>query len=201
MTSVNRQDKVIYIHIPKCARSSIEKVDWLGGAGHVTYRHLQNKYTMKNFFVFTSVRNPLDRLVSAYHHFVDYPLKPNESQADQNCYKMIKRHQDRHKDKTLGGFPAFINKFPKKLLTTINHFRPQRYFLEDNHGNINIDYIMTVRELQVSFNEVCIILDKERCELSNTKTSTHLPYEEYYNTKTCKIVRALYKDDYKEQLW
>ena len=196
MTSLNKNDKIIYIHIPKCAGSSIERVSWLGGAGHVTYKHLQSKYNMKDYFVFTSIRNPLDRLVSAYFHFVQYPLKTNESENDQNCYRYIKEHYSKFENKKLKGFPEFIMNFPEKFLTTINHFRPQRYFLENSKGNVQLDYVMKLDTLQNDFNIICDKLGKDREELRHAKKSEHLKYLDYYDNDLVDIAMHYYEEDF-----
>ena len=196
MTTVNRQDKIIYIHIPKCAGSSIEKVSWLGGAGHITYKHLENKYNMKDFFVFTSIRNPLDRLVSAYFHFVQYPLKTNESEKDQNCYKYIKKHYEKYKDAELGGFVRFVKSFPEEYLVTINHFRPQCYFLKNKNGEVTLDHVMKVNRLQEDFDMVCFRLGKEIEDLNHAKSSEHLNFLKYYNNDLIDIVKHYYNDDF-----
>ena len=194
MTTVNKEEKFIYIHIPKCAGSSIERVDWLGGAGHVTYKHLQNKLNMKEYFVFTSIRNPFDRFVSAYFHFVQYPLKKNESQADQDCYTYIKNHHAKYKDSLRKGFPEFLDGFPNKLFK-INHFKPQRFFIENKNGNVNLDYIMRVDSLQKDFDVVCDKLGKSRLELPHNKKSNHLPFIQYYTPELLVKLDKMYKLD------
>jgi hypothetical protein len=63
--------KCIYVRIPKCASRSISQslFDNLGG-GHKTILEYQLIFSSKEFnsyFKFAFVRNPWDRLVSAYH--------------------------------------------------------------------------------------------------------------------------------------
>ena len=194
MTTVNKQEKIIYVHIPKCAGSSIEKIEWLGGGGHVNYRHIENRYNMNEFFKFTTIRNPLDRLVSAYFHFVQYPLKKNESQADQDCYKYIKKHYAMHMDRVTEGFPEFIENFPEKLFR-INHFNTQKFFIENKKGKIKFDYIIDFAHLQNGFSEVCKLLNKEQIELPHAKASKHKPFIQYYTPELIVKVDKMYRED------
>lgn len=65
-----RRDTAIFIHVPKCAGSALLDA-WLGfQTGHVTaaeYREADPRF-YDSAYVFTFVRNPLARFVSAYDH-------------------------------------------------------------------------------------------------------------------------------------
>jgi hypothetical protein len=65
-----RQDEVIFIHVPKCAGSAFLDA-YLGyQTGHVTAAEYQaaDPHLFDRAFVFSFVRDPLARFVSAYDH-------------------------------------------------------------------------------------------------------------------------------------
>ena len=65
-----RRDAAIFIHVPKCAGSALLDA-WLGfQTGHVTAAayHAADPAFFDSAYVFTFVRNPLARFVSAYDH-------------------------------------------------------------------------------------------------------------------------------------
>lgn len=65
-----RRDGVIFIHVPKCAGSALLD-SYLGfQTGHVTARTYRDADPgfFRSAYVFTFVRNPLSRFVSAYGH-------------------------------------------------------------------------------------------------------------------------------------
>ena len=65
-----RRDAAIFIHVPKCAGSALLDA-WLGfQTGHVTAAayHAADPAFYDSAYVFTFVRNPLARFVSAYDH-------------------------------------------------------------------------------------------------------------------------------------
>ncbi|MEX0671276.1 MAG: sulfotransferase family 2 domain-containing protein [Pirellulales bacterium] len=73
-----RRDRVLFIHVPKCAGSAFLDA-YLGfQTGHVTAQHYHD--ADPDFFaaayVFTFVRNPLARFVSAYNHIQTDDLWP-----------------------------------------------------------------------------------------------------------------------------
>jgi hypothetical protein len=65
-----KRDKLIFIHIPKCAGSAFLN-SYLGyQLGHIKVElYLKNYRSLfENFFVFSFVRNPINRFISAYTH-------------------------------------------------------------------------------------------------------------------------------------
>ena len=73
-----RRDGVIFIHVPKCAGSAFLDA-YLGyQTGHVTARdyHDADPAFFRAAYVFTFVRNPLARFVSAYDHIQTDDLWP-----------------------------------------------------------------------------------------------------------------------------
>jgi hypothetical protein len=73
-----RRDGVIFIHVPKCAGSAFLDA-YLGyQTGHVTARdyHDADPAFFRSAYVFTFVRNPLARFVSAYDHIQTDDLWP-----------------------------------------------------------------------------------------------------------------------------
>lgn len=65
-----RRDAAIFIHVPKCAGSALLDA-WLGfQTGHVTAEayHAADPAFFDSAYVFTFVRDPLARFVSAYDH-------------------------------------------------------------------------------------------------------------------------------------
>ena len=72
-----RRDAAIFIHVPKCAGSALLDA-WIGfQTGHVTAEayHAADPAFFGSAYVFTFVRDPLARFVSAYDH-IDFRADP-----------------------------------------------------------------------------------------------------------------------------
>lgn len=72
---ISHQYKVIFVHIPKCAGRSISE------AFHQPFDHFTAEYYSTNhpdcwntYTLFTTVRNPYERLVSMYHYIKNEPV-------------------------------------------------------------------------------------------------------------------------------
>ena len=71
MSNYNKKLNHIFIHIPKTAGSSMENQPWVGGRGHLRIQAFAEQgLDIEKIFVWCFVRNPYDRLVSAYRSHV-----------------------------------------------------------------------------------------------------------------------------------
>ncbi|EPP8196174.1 sulfotransferase family 2 domain-containing protein [Campylobacter lari] len=184
--------KCIFIHVPKVAGSSIERViyqtdRWL--VGHVKasdYVKLdRNKF--ENYFSFGFVRNPYDRMVSAYHYLRSGGGNlVDETWAKENIYKY-------------NSFEEFVlnlqnNDEQIKILSWM-HFVPQYKYLCDNDKNILVNFIGKFEKLDEDFKKILNIL-KRKDSLVHVNKSKHRDYKDYYNYETYKIIREIYKNDF-----
>ncbi|MFY4765366.1 sulfotransferase family 2 domain-containing protein [Campylobacter sp. GB48] len=183
--------KCIFIHVPKVAGSSIERViyqtdRWL--VGHVKasdYVKLdRNKF--ESYFSFSFVRNPYDRVVSAYHYLKNDSPDP----CDIEWGKLNIRDLE---------FEEFVLKlqdeeFKQKILTK-NHFSFQYEYLCDENMNVLVDFIGRFEQLNSDFKKILNILNRKD-SLIHVNKSKHCNYKDYYNCETYKIIREIYKNDF-----
>ena len=167
---------VLFIHVPRTAGTSMERCwPWLGG-GHETVREYSN--VPDSAFKFSFVRNPWDRLISAF--------------ACQTINKYAGRDKFRefvyfHCNKP-GKYPA--------VGVYEDHFLPQWHFLLDNSDKIGVDYIGRFEWLQRDWSQVCKWLGVRR-ELPHERKGNrdYSCYMKYYTSETWDIVGRLYKRD------
>ncbi|MCW1327289.1 sulfotransferase family protein [Campylobacter jejuni] len=184
--------KCIFIHVPKVAGTSIERVifqtnTWL--VGHVKaidYINL-DKDRFNSYFSFGFVRNPYDRVVSAYYYLKNSGGNTyDEKWAKENIYKY-------------NSFEEFVLNFQNdnEQIKILNwqHFTPQYKYLCDDNKNILVNFIGKFENINDDFNEILSILNIKRT-LVHTNKSKHLDYKNYYNNKTYAIIREIYKDDF-----
>ena len=71
MSCINHEIKTIFVHVPKCAGSSMTDLGWNKGNGHKTLQDFfveseKKKFHFWNYYKWCFVRNPWDRAVSAW---------------------------------------------------------------------------------------------------------------------------------------
>ncbi len=181
--------RCIFIHIPKCAGVSVSRSLFDNhGPGHyssVTMRRVFGDPTYNRYFTFTVVRNPWDRLASAYHF-----LKAGGfNEADR-----------RWAGENLSDYADF-NTFVRRWVNAKNirgwvHFIPQANYLKNAEGHMDVDYIGHFESLQNDFNSIASRLDINRPLRTFNRGRTNLPrFQSLYNEETQAIVADVYAED------
>jgi hypothetical protein len=133
------------------------------------------------YYKFGFVRNPYDRLVSAYYNF---------------------KHSIEHKEWAFpiykyDTFKEFVLDLEESECFQFIHLRPQIEYLAID-GKIGVDFVGKYENLEQDFLVVENHLGLENKILSKERTSKHPPSSELYDEETREIVRRLYKDDFEK---
>jgi hypothetical protein len=181
--------KVIFVHIPKCAGVSVNKAIFgnLAG-GHTTFEQYLKIFEPKciaDYFKFTIVRNPWDRLVSAYF----FLLKGGFNEQERDWF-----------NEELGAYSSFDD-FVRSWLNKKNiwkwpHFRPQYHYMLDNKGKVQLDFVGYFENIDEDFAHIIQRIGVN-CALPKLNTNKHPSYTEYYTDETINIVAEVYADDIK----
>jgi len=195
-------------------------------SGFVTFGHRSIPYLLetnviskdylKKSFKFCFVRNPWDRLVSLYC-YTQYDKKMSFEKfvlLIQLKYRLQRIFISRL-------FQFIFNKFPRitaKLHADpqINYFdyilplpnvgfynvlglsqaNPQVAWITDKENNIMVDYIGKIENIKSDSEKIFKIIGIKE-ELPHLNKRNHKKYQEYYTSKTRKIVEEIYKEDIK----
>ena len=170
--------KPLFIHIPKAGGSSIQNIikrynNELPSCLHNSVKKYSREYR-DSCFVFSFVRNPYDRLLSAYK----YLTGGSGNKSDTKFGKTLS--------------PDFKYFVRDQLNNNLNwlHFKPIKFWLNDD-----IDYIGRFENLQQDFNIVCDKIEIPRQKLPHKNKSKHKHYTEYYDDETREIVAEKYAKD------
>ncbi len=190
-SKLDRDHKIIFVHIPKTAGNSITRAlfDAESYGHYPVKKYLEfDSQLFENSFKFSIVRNPWDRLVSAYF----YLKKGGIGKYDN---EFSKRHLTNFRS-----FSEFVEGLsdPKinNVLLRWTHFKPQSDYILDNDGVNRMDYIGKFENLNRDF---AIIKDKlgiTEARLCKINQSNHKKYTEYYaSKKMIDTVGDIYKMD------
>jgi hypothetical protein len=197
---ISDKGKFIYIHIPKTAGESVEEAltenfpdsrivsndpDWNILIKHDTF--LEHDYSTKesldNFFTFSFVRNPWDRMVSHWKYFVETKRSP-EMPFDEfvlDFHRVLKEADNGY----------WWNPYRKYVFTA-----PQLDFLVDENQRIAVDFVGRFETLQEDFDYVCKKLNRNKIKLPHKNKTKRKKYQEYYkNEELISSVAKRYKKD------
>jgi len=185
-----KEHKIIFIHIPKTAGVSIIKSlfnDKVKTGGHRNYIYLSKLFQdFNDYFKFTIVRNPWDRLFSAYNFLSNGGINIH----DKNAFNMYLKN-------TLSFEDFVLNWINEENIFKIIHFYPQYWFLKNRSGKINIDHIGYYEQLESSFKLLCDKFNFKNKLKHLNKNNMSLSYKDVYNDEMIEKVRLIYNLDIK----
>jgi len=170
---------IIYKHIPRTGGNSFRSIfpegDFLF-LGHDFYSpfykhlfyHLKRGY---RHYVFTIVRNPFDRAVSAFFYLNSGGIN-NVDEIDKMRY--IAKYRGNFKDFVRNAFPDVLRQI---------HFKPQYTWIywEDECLCNNV----------YKFEDVI-----KNPDFPHKNSSKHIDYREYYDVDTVEVIKKYYKEDF-----
>ncbi len=187
---ISHKLKSIFIHIPKCGGTSIERV--LQNQSfvfqrhyHISHRELNKNHN--NYFKFTFVRNPYDKIVSEYKWFTNtehnYPGK-----HVKDFYNGV-------------DFKTFVKIFTEWPKSKSKHNRNKGdYYHGLSYTHLlqpinQINFIGRFENFQEDFDIVCDKIGIPQQELPHKYATDHKHYTEYYDDETREIVAERYAKD------
>lgn len=183
--------KVLFIHIPKTAGTSILSV--LSGGKRIRRDHAPwyiynnfNRWKFARYFKFTFVRNPYDRLVSTYEY-----LARGGNGMDDLRFK-------RYFDENGIDFERFVLEYLDcDKLMQHELFMPQYLYIYDFQGNVKVDFVGRFESIEQDYEvlagKIGVAAPLPKKNMSEKRKS----YVSYYtNPAVVKRVQELYGRDF-----
>ena len=166
---ISHNYKIIFVHVIKTAGSSIQNVLNLqqvsGHASAKRIRHIVGDIIWNEYFKFTFVRNPYDKIVSQYHY---------------------NRHQFGFESSTFKEYILAWNS--GECISTF----PQQH---SEYLDADLDCIYRFENLQGEINRLCDKIGIPHQKLPHINKSKHKHYTEYYDDETREIVAQKFAKD------
>lgn len=205
---ISNKHKCIFIHIPKCGGTSIEKLIWprekdkteanlwmgftsqyankyqTGGLQHLMARHVRQEVggdVFDRYYKFALVRNPYDKTVSQYEYM--------KKRADLR--EFLGMHDKAE-------FKTYLDLIAKKLHV---QWDSQHKFIQNDAGESMVDFVGKFENFDT---DVTTILDAlkmgknrfgVRKKIPHTNKSSRRHYRDYYDEESKAMLEALYQKD------
>ena len=181
------ETKTIFVHIPKTAGISLLSAIY----GHVSLESHRSIFFNKtalniksnDFFSFTFVRNPFDRLYSTYKFLENGGINKQDEIAFQTHFAKFT------------SFEAFVmNGLNKNMIYQVTHLIPQYEYLCDWKGKVAVDFVGRFESLDKDVKRLSEHLTKE-IKLNHLNKTSKVDYTEVYTDEMIEKVKNIYKKD------
>ncbi len=180
------QHRCIFIHITKTAGTSVAKSLFGELPYHyraIDYRVIYGRKLFDEYFKFAFVRNPWDRLYSAYSYLKGGGW--NEKDAH-----WAETHLAAYSD-----FNHFVlDWLDQDRLKLHIHLQPQIEFLTDAKGNALLDYLAYFETISSDFDLITQRLNLDT-KLAHTNKSSRDSYVDVYSPAAIDKVKTIYRTD------
>ena len=167
------ESRLIFVHIIKTGGTSIETMFNQPLSDHRTvkeYISTLGEDLYKQYFSFTIVRNPWDKMVSQYHF---------------NAEKFVPEGTT---------FREYIRLFGEgRQISSYSPFHLP--YIKNEYDEIKVNYIGRFEKLQESFNSICNEVCIEASLLPHEKKSGRTNYKDYYDEESRKIVGKMFEEE------
>lgn len=151
-----KKRKIIFIHIPKNAGSSITKSLYNSGLSHTSalYYKLIDRQSFNEIESFALFRDPIDRFCSAFNY-----LKYKSEHATDICFRELHLQTTN----TISDFIVLMqtNSAFKTKVLNYPHFRTQSEFVCDAQGRIIVNHIGHVSHIREFIEKINLHLNED----------------------------------------
>ena len=191
---INIERRLAFIHINKTAGSSIERaMGWVHDeSSHMTVKELSTVIDLRQFYKFSFIRNPYDKIVSQYHH-------RKQNMKDEVLKDLTFKDWVKNLDELGFGIKGTGNQCAwLSLQDWIWDVEKQEYTTRPDEIKFAVDFIGYFEELQSDWKE---LQDEVKIfpyiKLPHRRKSKHNHYREYYDDETQEIIYKRFEDDFK----
>ena len=201
---------ILFVHIPKTGGQSIRSaLGWgnmesvcvhltaLGWIDSMGWEHWNSSYT------FSVVRNPWDRMVSAYFYdkkrhwsgpleTVAGRISPSQTQKGTYVERFNSQRKKNHHPFNDLSFEGYLDWRMRECPPW-----PCMDFLVDQRGKMLVKDIIKLENFQKDFNKVCTEIGINPIKLPHKNKTRHEHYSTYYNDRTKDLVYKVFKKDVK----
>jgi len=216
---ISHRYRCIFIHIPKCAGTSIEAAlghleghSGRGGQDHRSLRMIeplgprQLAYALRSpgnvrelvrrlryrYLPQTNPRNKLTVTPEQYASYFKFTVVRNPWARAYSWYRNVMA--DQVHQRTLGVEPGIpLRHFLRRFLGR-GMLRPQTYWIRDFQGRIPMDFIGRFEKLQEHWREICRRIGIEPPELPHL-VRTGGDYREAYDEESRELVASFYSEE------
>ncbi len=188
MSSINSHFNFVFVHVPKTAGTSMEKI--FPGGGHSTLHDYSSQCDLEKYFKWTFIRNPYDRVASFFFNIRTWVgtegLIKEKYKEDLESFIL-------ELDQWVVIDPKYNTKYDYHKYPI--HLFPIDYFiLTDNH---KMDFIGYFEKLEKDWVFIKNKFNIDKPLNHDNKSKGLSSYQDLYTADMKKVIQRIYQSDFK----
>lgn len=217
---ISHENKCIFIHIPKCAGTSIENAlghftghSGRGGQDHRSIRMIEQPFLTPDLlkskeniaevlrrirYRYSAVKNPRNRFTvtkEQYNSYYKFTFVRNPWARAFSWYKNVMRDEIHKKTYNITCDLSFKDYL--RMNSGKDMLRPQLYWIKSFDGSIKMDFIGRFETLTEDFQHVCRAINLPQIELPHKIQGKGEDYRKYYDSESIDIISKIYDEEIK----
>ena len=179
-----KASKIVFVHIPKCAGTSISHAVFGNDPWHYTaeeYARAEPEF-WRAAFAFSFVRDPISRFESSFYYAAEDVQKYRGSSL-----AFVLRYRN---------INEFVQRVGAENLTRHPFFWPQVKYLFDVDGRISVDYVGRFENLREDFAAAMTLAGRDESLPHLNRSLTRISDRPCLDAKSSEIIRRVYREDY-----
>lgn len=155
------------------------------------YKHQIPRYS--DYFVFTFVRDPWERLISCYRDKIERGSVMEDGQRTDPSTRRLYLGREFERDMSFEEFVYKVARIPDRRAN--RHFRSQYTFVMDRRGRLLPDFVGRFENLSGDFDAVMGRIGANHVSLPHVRRSSGEDHSRYYTAELARIVADRYARD------
>jgi hypothetical protein len=182
---------ILFIHVPKAAGTSINQALYGRFMGHPRASDVERwgSARLRTLPRLAVVRNPWDRLVSAYRF-------ARRGSGIGGIVAGI-RNPEQYCAPEFDSFERFVREWlaPRDIVTLDGVFQPQRLYVCDRTGRPLVDHLGSLEDLRSTFSFIERTIGGRIQIPQSNRSGGRIDYRELYTDETRALVGKIYRED------
>jgi len=183
---------IVFVHIPKAAGTSINEALFGRFMGHARASDVEKwgSPELKALPSFAVTRNPWDRLVSAYRF-------AKRGRGVGGARQAWVWRPEQYRIPEFETFERFVGEWLVKrdVWRLDPMFRPQSEFVCDESGNLLVDHLGKLEDLQPTLDFVATTIARSLCIKEANRSGERVDYRDFYTPELINLVGNVYRAD------
>lgn len=187
-----RNAGILFVHVPKCAGTSISETLYGQFTNHVYASDIERwgEVSVKALPSFAVTRNPWDRLLSAYRFAI-------RGHGEGGDFLVRTWRPEQYQTSAFATFESFVEEWlvDQKVAKLDPIFKPQKLFVCNETGNALVDHVGKVEDLGPTKHWIESITRKVQQFPHHNRSGKPVCYRDFYSKRLINIVGDIYGAD------